>query len=130
MVGCVMKTTWCNMRWCSNKPVPDEVAELTHCTCKKGCQTNQCRCRKSNLQCMEACLCNDTCKNTRHEEDFDEDDENEVTYRAWQIFFRAWTFTYAVEIKVVRWRTLKLNSVYVVRLSLSSNNYLQRYVLL
>ena len=49
--------------------------------------------------------------------------------RAWQIFFRAWTFTYAVEIKVVHWRTLKLNSVYVVRLSLSSNNYLQRYIL-
>ena len=48
--------------------------------------------------------------------------------RAWQIFFRAWTFTYAVEIKVVRWRTLKLNSVYAVRLSLYSNNYLQRYI--
>ena len=63
----------------SNKPVPDVVAELTHCTCKKGCQTNQCRCRKSNLQCMEACLCHDTCKNIRHEEDFDEDDEDEVT---------------------------------------------------
>ena len=43
-----------------NEAVPNSVVELIRCSCKKGCKNNLCCCRKANLSCTDACLCNDS----------------------------------------------------------------------
>ena len=59
--------------------VPDAIIELIRCTCKKGCKTNVCCCRKANLTCTDACLCQDgeECQNCDIVPESDSSDEDE-----------------------------------------------------
>ena len=50
-----------------NSAVPDVIVELTRCKCTKGCINNVCSCRKANLFCSDACLCNDKDEWKNHE---------------------------------------------------------------
>ena len=53
-----------------HSPVPESIVELVRCKCKKGCVNNSCSCRRSRLQCTDACVCNenDTCQNNNNGE--------------------------------------------------------------
>ena len=42
---------------------PDSVLEIVNCSCKTGCKSNRCSCKKSNLSCTDLCECSDSCKN-------------------------------------------------------------------
>ena len=42
-----------------NASLPENLVELVRCSCKKGCNTNRCSCRKASLPCTSACLCSD-----------------------------------------------------------------------
>ena len=44
-------------RLMSYTPVPDSCAELVSCGCTRGCSTQRCSCKKSNLPCSRACKC-------------------------------------------------------------------------
>ncbi|CAG5100866.1 Protein of unknown function [Cotesia congregata] len=45
-------------------PVPEELLNLIVCSCKKGCKSKTCSCRKSGLMCSDLCKeCNDSCVN-------------------------------------------------------------------
>ena len=48
-----------------SQTVPETMVEFVRCKCKKSCSTNRCSCRKANLSCTDACLCNenDDCVN-------------------------------------------------------------------
>ena len=61
--------------------VPETMVQLVRCKCKKSCDTKRCSCRKANLNCTDACLCNedDQCSNIQVTEyvgdnDYDESD--------------------------------------------------------
>ena len=60
----------------SQVPARRKVAEFILCRCKKNCKTNNCSCRKSNLVCTEACLC-DNCENWVGNCESDSDSEND-----------------------------------------------------
>ena len=62
-----------------NSAVPDVIVELTRCKCTKGCINNVCSCRKANLFCSDACLCNDKdeCKNHENLLDATSSDEDD-----------------------------------------------------
>ena len=50
------------------------------CSCKTGCKTDRCGCKKAGLSCSEHCKCGESCVNcaghpTETEND-DEDDKN------------------------------------------------------
>ena len=51
-----------------NQSVPDAIVELARCKCKKGCKTNSCSCKLTNLVCKDLCSCNidDNCENISH----------------------------------------------------------------
>lgn len=53
--------------------VPQEIIELITCKCTKGCVSNLCGCKRSNLVCSDGCLCTN-CQNdcTKYEEDDEE----------------------------------------------------------
>ena len=45
-------------------PAPETIIELNVCSCKTGCKTNRCKCKKNgNLNCTEMCKC-ENCENT------------------------------------------------------------------
>ena len=48
-----------------SQPVPEIMVMLVRCKCKKSCSTIRCSCRKTNLSCKDAYLCNenDDCVN-------------------------------------------------------------------
>ena len=48
--------------WMDLPPAPDGILENVQCSCKKGCNSNRCSCRKANLQCTSLCKCN-SCSN-------------------------------------------------------------------
>ena len=52
-----------------------DVSGLTVCSCKGGCNTKSCKCKKHNLKCADACLCKD-CKNTVAGDKDEEDEDN------------------------------------------------------
>ena len=60
-----------------NEAVTIAVVELIRCNCKKGSKNNLCCCRKANLSCNDACLCNDSeqCGNNQNLDDSDEEEE-------------------------------------------------------
>ena len=62
-------------------PVPESTIELVCCKCKKGCKTEKCSCRKSNIQCTDVCLCHeidvDQCHNMQVIQSDDDSDEDE-----------------------------------------------------
>ena len=63
------------------QPVPETMVELVRCKCKKSCSTNRCSCRKANLNCTDACLCNEDndCSNVENSnDDYDENDESDI----------------------------------------------------
>ena len=37
------------------QPAPDSLLHIVRCTCKSGCSTMRCSCRKNNLECSPAC---------------------------------------------------------------------------
>ena len=45
-------------------PAPTGLNELSMCSCKTGCSSGRCTCKKNNLLCTETCKCSDTCKNS------------------------------------------------------------------
>ena len=55
--GWILKDEKPEQHLMSQVPTPRKVAELVLCRCKKNCKTNNCSCRKNNLVCTEACLC-------------------------------------------------------------------------
>jgi hypothetical protein len=44
-------------------PVPEEIAHLIKCNCKKGCKTNKRSCKMKNFVCSEMCKGYETCEN-------------------------------------------------------------------
>ena len=44
-----------------NASVPESLAVFARCSCRKGCSTNACSCRKEKLPCTDACLCDQEC---------------------------------------------------------------------
>ena len=62
----------------TKKAVPDAIAELARCTCKKGCKTNLCCCRKASLVCTDACQCQDgeECQNSETLENSSDDEDD------------------------------------------------------
>ena len=60
--------------------VPDAIIELIRCTCRKGCKTNICCCRKANLACTDACLCEDgeACQNCEAMIESSDDDDDDI----------------------------------------------------
>lgn len=49
-------------------PAPEQLIEVSSCTCKTGCNTMRCKCKKNNMVCTEMCLCVE-CQNDDEEED-------------------------------------------------------------
>ena len=45
-------------------PAPTGLIELSTCTCKTGCSSGRCTCKKNNLLCTEMCKCSDACENS------------------------------------------------------------------
>ena len=56
------------------------LIELSMCSCKTGCSSGRCTCKKNNLLCTEMCKCSDTCENS--EEDIYES-EDEISDFEW-----------------------------------------------
>ena len=49
----------------SKKPAPDRLLNLLRCTCKTGCKTLACTCRKLGVDCSIMCKhCDTSCTNT------------------------------------------------------------------
>ena len=57
----------------SNEAAPGNIAELVHCYCQKGSK-GRCSCKSVNLQCTQACGCDELCANTGGTLSDDEDD--------------------------------------------------------
>ena len=74
--GWILKNGKLEQHLMSQVPAPRKVAESVLCRCKKNCKTNNCFCRKSNLVCIEACLC-DNCENWVGNCESDSDSEND-----------------------------------------------------
>ena len=45
-------------------PAPTALIELSMCSCKTGCSSGRCTCKKNNLLCTEMCKCSDACENS------------------------------------------------------------------
>ena len=43
---------------------PTDLIELSMCSCKTGCSSGRCTCKKNNLLCTEMCKCSDACENS------------------------------------------------------------------
>ena len=61
-----------------NLPAPIAIIEMSSCSCKTGCSTNRCSCRKNGLVCTDLCKCKE-CQNFESVDDFinvrDENDD-------------------------------------------------------
>ena len=54
---------------------PDALLKFICCSCKTECNNNRCGCKRSNVNCLTACKCNeDICKNRKDEEIILEDE--------------------------------------------------------
>ena len=60
-------------------PAPQHLLKVIHCSCKSGCRTLRCNCRKYGFPCTAACgLCQtDYCDNVTSHHVAEEDDEDE-----------------------------------------------------
>jgi hypothetical protein len=71
------------IKWMTLPVAPDSVLEIVNCSCKTGCKSNRCSCKKANLNCTDLCKCSDSCKNKDRSErddffiDFDDEDAYE-----------------------------------------------------
>ena len=74
--GWILKNGKLEQHLMSQVPAPRKVAEFVLRRCKKNCKTNNCSCRKSNLVCIEAFLC-DNCENWVGNCESDSDSEND-----------------------------------------------------
>ena len=45
-------------------PAPTDFIELIMCSCKTGCSSGRCTCKKNNLSCTEMCKGSDACVNS------------------------------------------------------------------
>ena len=45
-------------------PAPTGLIELSMCSCKTGCSSGRCTCKKNNLLCTEMCKGSDACENS------------------------------------------------------------------
>ena len=45
-------------------PAPAGLIELSVSSCKTGCSSGRCTCKKNNLLCIEMCKCSDACENS------------------------------------------------------------------
>lgn len=69
-------------------PAPEGILELVHCSCKKGCSTRACSCRKNSVHCAETCSCTEFgCQNVEdlaatalHDELPDENNDSDYDY--------------------------------------------------
>ena len=43
---------------------PTGLIELSMCSCKTGCSSGRCTCKKNNLLCTEMCKSSDACENS------------------------------------------------------------------
>ena len=71
-----------NHRYSNKDPAPKQLFEMVVCSCKSGCESKRCTCRKHNFACSNACSCtsceNDYDQNDQYNvEDFDDDDTND-----------------------------------------------------
>ena len=58
---------------------PTGLIELSMCSCKTGCSSGRCTCKKNNLLCTEMCKCSDACENSNCNEKegiYESEDEN------------------------------------------------------
>ena len=52
-------------------PAPTGLIELSMCSCKTGCSSGRCTCKKNNLLCTEMCKCSHACENSDCNEEED-----------------------------------------------------------
>ena len=45
-------------------PAPTGLVELSMCSCKTGCSSGRCTCKKNNPLCTEMCKCSNACENS------------------------------------------------------------------
>ena len=67
-------------------PASDGILENIECSCKKGCVSNHCACKKAKLSCTSVCKCTSCVNKKGHEDELsdsedasgsEEDSENE-----------------------------------------------------
>ena len=77
--GWILKDEMLEPEFMLQPPVPENAIELVRCKCKKGCQNNSCSCRKIQLMCTDACLCdqNQECENVLEYSLSDDDVESD-----------------------------------------------------
>jgi len=63
---------------CLDPPAPKAVLELKKCSCKSGCETNRCSCRKAQLPCTSLCACYTIVCHNSSKDEFDEDEEEDT----------------------------------------------------
>ena len=44
-----------------SEPCPKEIASQLCCSCRKDCSSQLCSCRKSGVDCTNACRCSEDC---------------------------------------------------------------------
>ena len=49
-------------------PAPTGLIDLSMCSCKTGCSSRRCTCRKYYLLCTKMCKCSDACENSNFNE--------------------------------------------------------------
>ena len=61
-------------------PVPTGLIKLSMCSCKTGCSSGTCTCKKKNLLCTEMCNCSHACENSEcNEKDDVYESEDEIS---------------------------------------------------
>ena len=65
-------------------PAPTGLIEFSMCSCKTGCSSGRCTCKKNNLLCTEMCKCSDACENSNCNEKEDiYESEDEISHFEW-----------------------------------------------
>ena len=64
-----------SINWMDLPPAPDGILENIECSCKKGCVSNRCACKKAKLFCTSVCKCA-SCGNEKGNEDELSDSED------------------------------------------------------
>ena len=45
------------LKWMSIDAAPEELLQFVNCSCKTGCESNRCGCKRANLHCSGLCKC-------------------------------------------------------------------------
>ena len=60
------------------KPCHKEIASQLCCSCRKDCSSQLCSCRKSGVDCTNACRCSEDCVNARSHNEHERSNEGDT----------------------------------------------------